>query len=277
MGLLRTAARRLLARFGVRIVRDGSQPAAGAPIDGGGVDGWTPLEAALHGLLSAKGTLTVVQVGANDGKWNDPIHAFLMQERASTRVLLVEPQPEIAAILSGTYRGHGGATILQGAIAVEAGELVLYRVRPSIWDATAMPYLEEAPRYRAPSGFASTDRSHVERHIRHLRWRSTGGAVPVAEALEELRVEARTFSDLRAEYPDAFPIDVLQVDVEGIDDDLVVSALDSGIFPNLINFEALHLTTGRMADVRSRLESCGYRCTITGPDLLAIRTAGGLG
>ena len=61
---------------------------------------WTPLEAALHGLMSARGSLNVVQIGANDGKWNDPVHAFLMQEAESTNLLLVEPQPEIAALLS---------------------------------------------------------------------------------------------------------------------------------------------------------------------------------
>lgn len=264
--MLGTIANRLLAPFGLQLIRKSARSHTSESAL------WSPLEGALHGALSARGELRVVQVGANDGKWNDPIHRFLMRSRTSTRVLLIEPQPEIASILEETYRGHGSTTVFQGVIATESGTLVLYRVRPSLWDATMMPYLESAPRYRAPSGFASTLRSHVESHIAHLRWRETGATVPIDEALEELHVRALSMSDLASGYPDFFPLDVLQVDVEGIDDELVLSALDAGQFPLIINLEVSHLDDERRRRLESRLRGHGYDFTFSGADLLAVRT-----
>ena len=222
--------------------------------------------------MSARGSLNVVQIGANDGKWNDPIHAFLMQEAESTNLLLVEPQPEIAAILASTYENHPSVTIFEGAVSNESGEMILYRVRPDLWESTAMPYLKEAPAYRAPSGFASTDLEHVERHVEMLRWRSNGRPVTVDESIEELRVPARTLRDLATIHPRVFPVDVLQVDVEGIDDKLVIAALESGIYPLVINFEAHHLPSDRRTAVETRLQASGYRIAAIDGDLLAVRT-----
>ena len=256
-----SAANRLLGLVDLQLSRNRTQSTV-----------WTPLEAALHGLMSARGSLNVVQVGANDGKWNDPIHAFLMQEAESTNLLLIEPQPEIAAILASTYENHPSVTIFEGAVSSESGEMILYRVRPDLWESTEMPYLKDAPAYRAPSGFASTDREHVQRHVEMLRWRSNGRPVAVDEAIEALRVPTRTLGDLATSHPNVFPVDVLQVDVEGIDDRLVLAALESGIFPLIINFEALHLPLDRRAVVETRLEESGYRLAAVGGDLLAVRT-----
>lgn len=127
-------------------------------------------------------------------------------------------------------------------------------------------------RYRAPSGFASTDRKHVEEHIKNLRWRASGKRVCMSDAIEELSVPARTLLDLTVDCPSVSPVHLLQVDVEGVDDDLVLAAVDCDIFPNITNFEVCHLGSSRLAVVRSKLEANGYRLTLTGADLLAIRT-----
>lgn len=41
----------------------------------------TALETAMAALLAAQGRIRVVQVGANDGVYNDPLHEFLMKHR----------------------------------------------------------------------------------------------------------------------------------------------------------------------------------------------------
>lgn len=251
---------RTLALLGLELVRKRTSSTA-----------WTPLESALYGLLSAKDSLNVIQIGANDGKWNDPIHAFLMREARATNVLLVEPQPEIAVILAKTYMNHPSVEVFEGAVSLEPGEVVLHRIRPELWEVTVMPYLKGAPAYRAPSGFASVERNHVEQHAQKLRWRSNGEPVRLDEALEELHVPARTLAELSAIYEHVFPLDVLQVDVEGFDDQLVLSSLDSAIFPKIINFEVRHLTRSRSSAIASRLELEGYRLVVTGGDLLAVR------
>lgn len=258
--LLGSLANRVLAPLGLHVVRKRSDSAD-----------WTPLESALYGLLSARGELNVIQIGANDGFWNDPIHAFLMREAQATNVLLVEPQPEIAAILAKTYVNHPSVAIFEGAVSREPGDIVLHRIRPELWEATVMPYLKDAPAYRAPSGFASSKREHVEQHAQKLRWRSNGEPVSLDEALELIHVPTRTLSGLSAMYEHVFPVDVLQVDVEGLDDQLVLSSLESEIFPRIINFEAAHLNRSQSLAIRTKLKAVGYRLLDTGSDLLAVR------
>ena len=47
----------------------------------------------------------MVQVGANDGLLNDPLHSFLMKHRDRTEVLLIEPQTHLLPVLSKNYSG----------------------------------------------------------------------------------------------------------------------------------------------------------------------------
>lgn len=259
-GFLGALANRALAPLGLHVVRKRSDSAD-----------WTPLESALYGLLSARGELKVIQIGANDGFWNDPIHAFLMREAQATDVLLVEPQPEIAAILTKTYVHHPSVAIFEGAVSREPGDIVLHRIRPELWEATVMPYLKDAPAYRAPSGFASSNREHVERHAHKLRWRSNGKPVSLEEALEMIHVPTRTLSGLSAMYEHVFPVDVLQIDVEGLDYELVLSSLESNIFPRILNFEARHMSRSQSSAITTKLKAAGYRVLVTGGDLLAVR------
>jgi len=123
----------------------------------------TFLEVLLQGYLAAKGRMNLVQVGANDGRINDPIHAFVMRNRALTRILLIEPQPEIIPFLKQNYAAHPDAHIHQGAIGPD-DNLRLFRVKPALWAAYNPPYMKDAPAYRVPSGFTSSSIAHVRRH-----------------------------------------------------------------------------------------------------------------
>ena len=233
---------------------------------------WSIYEAALHGLLSAKQSINIMQVGANDGKWNDPIHSFVQQHSGQTHLLLCEPQPEIAQILSDTYSDHCDVRIFAGAVSKSSGNLVLYRVKPELWDIVRAPYLREAPSYRAPSGFASSDRLHVERHVAMLSHAFTGAQIPSATAIESLSVESATVDELLERYPTMVPIDVFQVDIEGLDDQIVLSSVKKGFLPHIVNFEVEHLSQRRLHEVRTHLEGFGYETVRRAADLLAIRS-----
>ena len=121
------------------------------------------------------------------------------------------PQPEIAAMLVQTYPGHPRIHIFTGAVGDQKGSLGLFRVKPEMSDAVEMPYLIDAPAYRAPSGFASTDRGHVERHVKMMRDRESGQPVLFDDSIELLQVPAETIQSLLAMHPALTPVDVLQV------------------------------------------------------------------
>ncbi|MFW6012071.1 MAG: hypothetical protein ACOC92_00005, partial [bacterium] len=108
----------LLGLFGLEIRRKGRFPAS-----------FDLLEVVLEVMASSWDMLNVVQVGANDGSHDDPIHNFLIDRRDCTAALLVEPQPEIIPYLEKAYAGHPNVSIFNGAIG-EGDTLLLYRIRP---------------------------------------------------------------------------------------------------------------------------------------------------
>ncbi|MFU8821694.1 MAG: hypothetical protein ACNA8G_09060 [Gammaproteobacteria bacterium] len=122
------------------------------------------LETLLLGALAVDGRLNVVQVGANDGSHSDPIYRFLMGYKQSTTALLIEPQPEIISYLEDAYADHPAASIYNGAIGA-GKQLVLYRIRPDLWESFRVSYLKGAPATRRMSWrpLAGTWRARLRR------------------------------------------------------------------------------------------------------------------
>lgn len=211
------------------------------------------LETLLLGALAAEGRLNVVQVGANDGRYSDPIHRFLMRHKESTTALLIEPQPEIIGYLEQAYAGHPAASTYNGAIG--AGErLVLYRIRPELWESFRVSYLKGAPAYRAPSGLTSGNRAHVVAAAnRHLE-----GQVPGEDAVEELNVPCTQLRPLLVERGFPLALHLLQVDAEGADDAVLYACNIDELRPAIINFESKHLVGERMAKLQDFLSGFGY-------------------
>jgi FkbM family methyltransferase len=211
------------------------------------------LETLLLGALAAEGRLNIVQVGANDGSHKDPLHRFLMGHRHSTTALLIEPQPEIITYLQDAYADHPGASIYNGAIGA-SDWLVLYRIRPHLWDSFRVSYLKGAPAYRAPSGLTSASKAHVLAAAnRHL-----AGKVPPEEAVEELRVPCMQLRPLLVERGFPLALHLLQVDAEGADDEVLYACNVGELRPAIINFESKHLVGQRMAKLQAFLSGLGY-------------------
>lgn len=202
--------------------------------------------------LGRQPVITIVQVGANDGRINDPIFDFVQRHRAATRLLLIEPQPEIIPHLRDSYRDHPAAAIACCAIA-PASPLVLHRVRPALWPEYRVGYLPDAPAYRAPSGVASASRQHVIDHARPALNRA------VENCVESIEVPARRLGSFAAEWPHLDAIDLLQIDTEG-EDDVTLSACDlATLRPRFINYEYRHLDDDRRRRLVQMLTALGYR------------------
>ena len=211
------------------------------------------LETLLLGTLAAEETLNIVQVGANDGSHSDPIHRFLMSHPHRTAVLLIEPQPDIITYLQASYADHPRAVIFNGAIG-SSDQLVLYRIRPELWDSFRVSYLKGAPAYCAPSGLTSANRAQVVAAAdRHLQ-----GKTAAEDAVEELRVPCRQLKPLLDERGFPATIHLLQVDAEGADDEVLYACNIDTLRPAIINFESKHLDAARKAALESYLSGHGY-------------------
>lgn len=226
----------------------------------------TFLDVLLEGYLAAKGRMNVVQVGANDGKINDPIFPFVMRNRAATRILLIEPQPEIVPFLTENYRDHPDAIIHAGAIG-NAETLHLYRVKPALWDAYNPPYMQDAPAYRVPSGFTSSSLAHVRRHAEG-NFRIDA---PIEECIEEISVPCTTLHALVSRLSWGLDVDLLQIDAEGADDEVIYAADTDRLRPRLINYERTHLGQVRQQKLEAFLAHQGYKILHwSGSDTMAI-------
>ena len=105
-----------------------------------------------------------VQIGANDGRINDPVHDVVFRNVGANRILLIEPQADIIPFLEQTYASHPDHVIWTGAIGA-ADQMSLFRLKSAYHAVFRRRYLQDSPLYRVPSGFTSTDRDHVLRHV----------------------------------------------------------------------------------------------------------------
>lgn len=228
------------------------------------------LETILEGLIAGRDMLNVVQVGANDGAHNDPIHAFLMEHRQHTNALLIEPQPEIIPHLEAAYAEHPRVTLFNGAIGADQ-ELILHRIRPALWGEFRATYMRGAPAYRAPSGLTSADRGHVLQAARKY----LHGTVDAEDAVEAFAVPCRKLPQLLAETGFPTPIHLLQVDAEGADDEVIRACDVPGLRPAVINYESRHLPAARREALEALLTGEGYRLFHWHKsDTLAVRSNG---
>lgn len=223
-------------------------------------------EALLEKYLAIKQNMNIVQIGANDGKINDPVFQFVMDHKSVIRILLIEPQPEIIPYLKENYARHEFATVYNGAIG-QGESLVLYRVKPALWDSYNPPYLKDAPAYRVPSGFTSSSAQHVYRHAQG----NILVDVPLDSCIEEIKVSCMTLKSLISELSWGFDIDVLQIDTEGSDDEMIYSSDIPFLKPKIINYENMHLTKDRKQGVEAFLMKAGYEIIHwNGTDTIAL-------
>lgn len=221
------------------------------------------MEACLTLLLSQRADINVVQVGANDGLGGDPVATFIANHPGISRILLCEPQPEVAKLLRHNYRWHPEAFFFEGAICLpgeNAGAPLLWRVQTDLWELVESKYSRKknVPSHRAVSGFASLDRDHVVKHFRRYAYKGFRRKPSVETSIEGIEVPLLTFGQLVRNFPSFQKVDVLLVDTEGLDNQVVTSALAAGILPAIVYFENKHLSPSDFHEIRKSLEGHQY-------------------
>jgi FkbM family methyltransferase len=82
-------------------------------------------------------------------------------------------------------------------------------------------------------------------------------------------VEVRTLPDLLAAYQLPDP-SILVVDVEGLDAEIVLSALETGLRPPIVMYESIHLPRETQEDCLRRLDAAGYAFVDADVDTYAV-------
>jgi len=223
----------------------------------------------LLGAVSVKQPVNIIQIGANDGKYNDPIFDFVKEHKDYTNIVLVEPLEEIIPHLESNYAGHPSSEIFNKAVSWDdSSEVKLYRIKRKYWSEIDVGYGKDWPDYRVPTGVTTTDKSQL------VQWVSKNIQPDLNpnQIIESYDVSAIRPKSILSKSGLVNSVDLLQVDAEGIDDKIVYSFFEDEIYPNMINIEIKHLDTQSKKVYSEKLSNEGYRLyEYSRSDKLAIR------
>lgn len=198
--------------------------------------------------------LNIVVVGANDGKHHDPIYEYLVSCNRKSRLVLIEPQKVLISFLEQNYRWHDDKYIVNGAIG-EGDIVTLYAVKKEYWNKLLVPYAVKSnwPIYRAPTGITSSNKQHVLDWAR--KYLIEGNA---EDAVMSFSVNCYNLEQVLTTLNLKGGVDVLQIDVEGLDDQVVFNSNIPKYKPKIIFFESAHLSAQRKKKCSDYLTSYGY-------------------
>jgi len=223
----------------------------------------------LDGAVSVMDELNIIQVGANDGKYNDPIYDWVKKNKEKTNIVLIEPLQSLIPYLEENYSYHASAEILNKAVSGnDSEELSLYGIKQKYWGHIDADYGKEWPDYRIATGVTTADKGKI------LQWASENiatGADP-EDIIEKYKVGTISPSSIVTQSNNVNDVHVLQVDAEGMDDDVVYSFFRSGIYPNIVNIETKHLSQDSLESYNDTLADNGYEVfNYTSGEKLALR------
>lgn len=219
--------------------------------------GFVPLELSIASLGALK-PLTVVQVGANDGKFGDPVFKSIKQY--ACRVMLIEPQPWLIEQLRSNYSDFDGEAVVENiAIGTKKGQIPFHVLKRESWE----QYLKRAGGH--PSLISSADRSQVIKRVSTRLGLDRQAAEGVIESID-VPVEPLLEVLTRHKFDN---LDVLQIDCEGWDFEVIKSIGD--IRPPIINFESANLTDEAWHGFLRWSKENDYGFLRTGMDTLALR------
>lgn len=204
-----------------------------------------------------KGRFYFVQIGAHDGRMQDPMNRLIHAH--GVRGCLVEPQPDVFRQLKKTYKDQPQLDFVQAAIAPVTGEMTIY---------TYPKELDFPEKNINLSGFASFDRkqalSGFTRYARQL-----GLKGKAEDHLVELTLPSLRFQDLLKTHKIRH-IDYLLIDAEGLDFEILKMIDFVQTRPRVIRFEHCCLSRKDRVAACTLLQEQGYRCYAEGIETMAV-------
>jgi FkbM family methyltransferase len=208
-----------------------------------------------------RGKVTVVQVGANDGINNDPIHRYI--KRDNWNGVLLEPQRYVfEKYLEPLYRKTKGIVVLNAALDVRDGTKPVYKVSVS--------------NSRWATGLTSFDRSVLEEAVKsgYIERQAIKEGTPLPGDKNDLIAEEHVQCISTKTLIDRFNlqiIDWLQIDTEGFDFEIIKMFDIEKTRPEVIVYENIHLSEQLKSECLDFLAAHGYACRNFGPNTAAIR------
>jgi len=215
----------------------------------------------VYSLEKKPDKFTVIQVGANDGITNDPIHKFIKRDRWVG--VLLEPQPYVySEYLKPIYQKNEGIIPICAAVGKEHGKAKLYKIAFSDM--------------RWASGLSSLSKESVKESF-------ANGVVEKNCKKFGIEIPERQEDQIGFEWVDIISpetimnkysirkIDLLLIDAEGFDLQVIEMFDIPKIQPRAIIFENINLHPTELEKCYSELKSEGYLLKEFGRDTIAMK------
>jgi FkbM family methyltransferase len=204
---------------------------------------------AYAGIKKSRGEeVFCLQVGANDGKTNDPVYPYFVGY--GWRGLLVEPLVDVfEQSLKHTYAGYSNVALVNAALAPTEGSLPFYRVAIS--------------RARWATGLSSFRRENLENHIANgyieEKAKAEGVLMPSnpLDVIEVVQVATMTVTSLLAKHG-VTRFDVLCIDTEGFDFEILKLFDFKAYRPDFVVFESKNLSDSDYSAAKAMLADAGF-------------------
>jgi len=196
----------------------------------------------------------VLQIGANDGVVNDPVHDLIMNY--DLPALLVEPHPVAFQKLSEVYSRKEHVVTLNVAIGVADHDSAPFYVPDD-------ELVASVPRTHRLCSFS---REQLLQALKGV------GVANAEDRIATINVPTKSIASL-LKANDLHHIDILQIDVEGYDWKVLsqFNTRESGI--SLINMEFFSIQTFEQRDCVTQLSAAGYQLSHFHGDLIAYLAA----
>lgn len=209
----------------------------------------------------ANGEIKVLQVGANDGLINDPIHKFIVRDKWVG--VLLEPQAGPFATLKKIYRSNKRIKPVQAALGNADGKSILYCIAFSKmrWASGLSSFVRQNLIDAFESGYV---KSLANKHNITIPEEKN-------DQIAEQEIQVLTFSSLDNEYAIS-KTDILVTDTEGFDHQIIQLALSFGLIPQGILFENKHLGDKDLKNTLNLISEHGYIFKHFGGDTFARKS-----
>jgi FkbM family methyltransferase len=198
--------------------------------------------------LSAKRRIKFIQIGANDGFYDDPLYKYIRRDKWEG--ILIEPQKVIFNRLVKNYRKMKNLYFENIAISTVKESRKLYKIAftDMDWASGLSSFNLEALKININAGY-------VERKAKE-----NGIKLPenINEWVSTEIIECSTINEVIKKY-NLKKIDLLMIDAEGYDIEIIKNIDFNNIKPSNIIYEHTHFALAENLAIEEYLKNYGYQ------------------
>jgi FkbM family methyltransferase len=197
--------------------------------------------------LSKSKKIYFIQIGANDGMYNDSLYKFI--RRDNWEGILIEPQRNIFIRLKHNYKKMNNLIFENVAVCNKNGLKPLYKISFSDanWASSISSFSREGVEALINSGYV--EKNAIKEGIKLPTNRE--------EYITTEKVNCVTLENLILKY-DIKNIDMLMIDAEGYDFEIIKTINFNKVKPLNIVYEHTHLSKKEKIECKNYLKSAGY-------------------